>query len=117
MVHRDPAAITRDRILLINVDDVRLNLILNGCFWAIVVLTVFSTFPWGLLGLGQRVARLLPAAALAVYAIYEWAMPARMDIRVDLFLLAPMGAIILITWVVRRVFGRKEEDSRAPDGG
>lgn len=93
--------------MLLDVDDPRLNLILNACFWAIALLTVLSLLPWGWLGRVQKLGRWIPLPALILYLIYERAMPSRMDIRVDLLLLAPMGLIILSTGVGRLLFGRE----------
>lgn len=100
--------------MLLNVDDPRLNLILNGCFWALVLITLLSMFPWGWLGLGRRMAHTLPGAALGVYIVYEWAMPSRMDIRIDLLFLAPMGAIILTAWGIRLIFRPKGDRTSPP---
>lgn len=105
MVYRN-SLLLGNRTVLLNVDDPRLNLILNTCFWAIALLTVLSMVPWGYLERGRTIARWLPLPAVILFLIYERAMPSRMDIRVDLFLLAPMGLIIMITWGVRLLFGR-----------
>lgn len=89
--------------MLLDVGDPARNLILNACFYGIVLVTLLSVMPWRLKDGRNRWALYLPLAALAVYVIYEAAMPAHWDIRLDLFLLAPMGLVILVAWVVRLV--------------
>ncbi len=97
--------------MLINVDDPRLNLILNACFWGIGFVALLSLIPWGRTGVDMRVARWLPLPAFVLYGLYEWAMPSRMDIRVDLLLIIPMGIVILVAWSVRMALGGKRPES------
>lgn len=95
--------------MLINVDDHVLNIALNGCFYAITLLTLIAIVPWRALG-AARFSRLLhwlflPVLVLAV--VYELLMPIRFDIRIDLFLLIPMYAVVAATCLYRKLTVRK----------
>jgi uncharacterized protein YqhQ len=99
--------------MLINVDDPIRNLILNGCFYLIVLLALFSIVPWSRLG-AVRVSRrlrwlLIPVVGLAV--AYESAMPAHFDIRLDLVLLLPAYCLVLLTSIVRWIGWRRHRSS------
>lgn len=87
--------------MLLDVGDPARNLILNACFYGIVLVTLLSMVPWRLGHGGNRWTLYLPLAAVALYATYEVAMPPNWDIRLDLFLLAPMGLVIVIAWGIR----------------
>ena len=89
--------------MLVDVGDPVRNLILNACFYGIAAVTLLSLLPWRLKGGRNRWSLYLPLAALALYAIYETAMPSRWDIRLDLFLIVAMGLVIILAWVVRLV--------------
>ena len=89
--------------MLFDVGDPTRNLALSACFFAILALTVAAVVPWRALGAARlsRLLRWLFLPALALAATYEWLMPARFDIRVDLLLLLPMYAVIAVTCLVR----------------
>ena len=90
--------------MLLDVGDPARNLLLNACFYGIVVVMLLSLVPWRLKQGRNRWSLYLPVAALILYAIYEAAMPPHWDIRPDLFLLAPMGLVIILAWSIRLVF-------------
>lgn len=88
---------------MFDVGDSALNAALNLCFGAIVLLAVAVIVPWGAVG-APRMNRLLrwavvPICVLAV--LYEWLMPSRFDIRVDLLLLLPMYVVVIVTSLFR----------------
>lgn len=88
---------------MFDVGDPALNAVLNLCFGAIALLTVAAIIPWKAAG-ADRVHRLLRWIAVLVFALavlYEWLMPLRFDIRVDLLLLLPMYAVVIGTSLVR----------------
>lgn len=89
--------------MAIDVADPLRNLVLNACFWAVLGLALVAIVPWGWIGAPRvgRLLRCLPLPALLLAVIYEVAMPARFDIRVDLLLLAPAYAVILLTSLAR----------------
>jgi len=87
--------------MLLDVGDPTRNLVLNACFYGIALITLLSLVPWRLRQGGNRWSLYLPLAALALYVIYETTMPAHWDIRLDLFLLAPMGLVIVLAWGIR----------------
>ena len=89
--------------MLIDVGDPARNLILNACFYGIVLVMLLSLVPWRLKGRRNRWSFYLPIAGLFLYIIYETAMPPNWDIRVDLLLVAPMGALIIVAWIVRLI--------------
>lgn len=89
--------------MLLDVGEPGRNLILNACFYGIALVTLVSLVPWRLKGRRNRWAFYLPAAAMTLYGTYEAAMPSNWDIRLDLFLLAPMGFVIILAWAVRLV--------------
>jgi len=89
--------------MLLDVGDPGRNLILNACFYGIVLVTLLSLVPWRLRDRRNRWSLYLPVAAIALYVAYEAAMPSNWDIRVDLLLLAPMGVTILLAWAVRLI--------------
>lgn len=78
------------------------NAVLTGCFLAIAFLTIAAVVPWKSLGFVRlsALARWLLAPVL-VLALYEAAMPIRFNIRVDLLLLLPMYAVIVVATIVR----------------
>jgi len=85
----------------IDVQDANLNLILNGCFYGLLVVAGTSLFPWRLRHGGNRWTLWLPLPALALYAVYERTMPVRFDIRLDLFVIWPLVGLTLLAWLVR----------------
>jgi len=102
--------------MLLDVGDPGRNLILNACFYGIVVVMLTSLVPWRLKDRRNGWSVYLPIAAAVLYVIYEAAMPSNWDIRLDLLLLAPMGLVILIAWGVRlalRARNRRSADRTA----
>ena len=89
--------------MLIDVGDPARNLILNACFYGMVLVMLLSLVPWRLKGRRNRWSFYLPIAGLLLYIVYEPAMPPNWDIRVDLLLLAPMGVLIIVAWIVRLI--------------
>jgi hypothetical protein len=89
--------------MLIDVEDGARNYLLNACFYSVSILTLLALVPWRSFG-AERMSRLLrwlvfPVLALAI--VYEAAMPVRYNIRVDLLLLLPAYAVVLVTSVAR----------------
>jgi hypothetical protein len=95
--------------MLIDVQDPLRNVILNGCFFAIILMAVAAIVPWGALGSRtlSRLAIWLPVPLAAVAYLYERAMPSRYDIRVDLLLLLPAYGLILLATVTRLLTRRR----------
>lgn len=87
--------------MLVDVGDPARNLILNACFYGIALVTLLSLVPWRLKHGRNRWSHYLPVPAIALYVIYETAMPSNWDIRLDLFLLAAMGLVIILAWGIR----------------
>lgn len=87
--------------MLIDVQDADLNFILNGCFFAIVALTVLSVIPWPLRDRRNRWTLVLPWLAVGLYIGYEAAMPTRMNIRLDLLMIWPLIGVAFLAWFVR----------------
>jgi len=87
--------------VLIDVGDPARNLILNACFFGVVVVMLLSLVPWRLKYGRNRWSLYLPLVAIALYVIYEAAIPSNWDIRIDLLLLVPMGLVIIVAWSVR----------------
>jgi hypothetical protein len=95
--------------MLINVEDTLRNLILNCSLVAILLMAIVAIIPWGSIGAKNigRLATWLPIPALIVAFVYEMAMPARYDIRLDLVLLGPAYGVILLASLVRVLAGRR----------
>ena len=86
---------------MIDVQDPSLNPVLNTCFFLILGLGLVSFVPWTLKAGGNRWTLMLPFLAIAVYVVYEFAMPNNWDIRIDLLLLWPILVLILLLGFVR----------------
>ena len=97
--------------MLIDVGDPLRNIILNACFYILLVLGVVALVPWKGLGAARlsRLLRFLPLPSVAVAITYEVAMPASYDIRVDLLLLLPIYCVIILTSAWRWFFWRRAE--------
>jgi hypothetical protein len=67
--------------MLINVDDPVRNLVLNACFYSVLLLTLVAIIPWGALGAVRmsRFLRWLPLPLLGLAIAYETAMPLRFE--------------------------------------
>jgi len=65
------------------------------------MVTVVSIIPWRLQGGRNRWTHLLPWLALALYFAYESAMPARMNIRLDLVVISPLTGLVILAWLIR----------------
>lgn len=89
--------------MLIDVQDPIRNIILNACFYAIILLGLIGMIPWNALGAARisRLLRLLVVPVLGLMIVYEAAMPSRFNIRVDLFMLVPAYAAAVITSLFR----------------
>ena len=90
--------------MLINVGDQIRTFWLTLCFFAVVIFTITTIIPWESYFGMNRVSRLsrwifVPVLMLAV--IYERILPSRFDIRIDLLLLLPMYAVVVLTSVFR----------------
>jgi hypothetical protein len=95
--------------LVLDVGDPASNLWLNLCFWLILLVALGSFLPWRAFGV-PRLSQWakwswLPVLMLAV--AYEVIMPARFDIRVDLLLLLPIYALVVLACTVRWFIGRR----------
>lgn len=88
---------------MIDVGDPVRNIALNAIFFAVVAITLVAVIPWGSVGaprIGQFLRWLMiPVLVLAI--VYEWLMPSRFDIRIDLVLLLPMYVVIIVTSAFR----------------
>ena len=95
--------------MLIDVGDPTLNLALNACFVAILLLALLALIPWRLFGVARFSYRLrwliLPLILLAVS--YEYLMPSRFDIRIDLLLLLPLYLLVLVASLARWRRGKR----------
>lgn len=89
--------------MIIDVHDAALNQILNACFFLILGLGLISIIPWRLKTGRNRWTLMLPILAVLAYLAYEIAMPRNWDIRVDLLLLWPVLALILLLGLVRGI--------------
>ena len=89
--------------MIIDVQDPALNQVLNICFFLILGLGLISLVPWGLKSGRNRWTLMLPVIAILVYLKYEFTMPNNWDIRVDLLLLWPVVALILVSGLVRAI--------------
>jgi len=95
-------------LMLIDVQDTDLNILLNGCFYAMALVGLLSLVPWPLRDGRNRWTPWLPLAALGVYVVYESLMPSRWNIRVDLLLIFPALVLVLATWGVRLFIVRRK---------
>jgi hypothetical protein len=89
--------------MLIDVQDPTRNIPLNACFYAIVLLATVGAVPWKTLGAARlsRALRWLILPVLGLAIAYESIMPSRMNIRIDLLLLAPAYTLAIVTSIVR----------------
>lgn len=87
--------------MLLDVGEPARNLVLNACFYGIVLVMLLSLVPWRLKGGRNRWSLYLPLAAIVLYVIYEVTMPSSWDIRLDLFLIIAMGLVIMLAWGIR----------------
>ena len=87
--------------MLIDVQDIGLNYVLNGCLLSIFVVMLISLFPWRLRDGCNRWTLLLPWLALGLYGAYEFSMPTRMNIRLDLVVIWPLIGITFLAWFIR----------------
>jgi DNA-binding LytR/AlgR family response regulator len=107
--------------MLIDVQDPVRNLVLNVCFGAIALIALLAIMPWGTFGARtmSRLAVWLPVPLLILAVAYEKAMPSRFDIRVDLILLLPAYAAVLLATLARllgRRRGRRRDSRDYSDG-
>lgn len=91
------------------------NLLLNASLYALLALAAVSLLPWGRLGAGRfsRLLRWSPVPAMGLGLVYEAAMPAHFDIRLDLLLLLPAYGVILLTSVFRWLGERRRRSYSA----
>jgi hypothetical protein len=89
--------------MLIDVQDSTRGIALNVCFYAIVLLALVGAVPWKTLGAARlsRALRWLMLPVLGFAIAYESIMPSRMNIRIDLLLLAPAYVLTIVTSLVR----------------
>jgi len=80
--------------MLIDVGNPARNLLLNGCLYTLLLLSLIACVPWGRLAAPRfsHLLRWLPVPADGLAMAYEVAMPERFDIRLDLALLLPRDA-------------------------
>ena len=93
--------------MLIDVQDPNLNVILNACLLGLALLALLSLIPWPIRGRRNRWTLWLPVAVLALYAVYEAYMPARMNIRLDLVLILPLLGLAVGAWLIRILLIRR----------
>lgn len=85
------------------------DLLLAGLALVIVTCAVVALIPWGRRRALTRFMTHLPLAAVPAYGAYEWLMPNRFDIRIDLLVLWPaLGACVLF-WLLKVVLGRRRK--------
>jgi hypothetical protein len=87
--------------LIVDVQDVELNRLLNGLLVGFAAIVVLSIVPWPLRNGRNRWTLALPWIGLLLYGAYEWLMPARMDIRLDLLAVWPLGILVFFLWGIR----------------
>lgn len=103
--------------MIIDVGDPVRNLVLNCSFVLVMLIALLALVPWRFFG-AHRLARMalwFPVPTLAVALAYEAAMPSRYDIRLDLFLLAPAYALVLLATLIRLVvlwWGRQKRSEK-----
>ncbi len=90
---------------MFDVGDPTRNAVLTACFFGIALLTIAALVPWKGFGADRvsKLARWIILPVLLLAFVYEWAMPARFDIRVDLFLVLPMYVAVLVSSIFRWV--------------
>ena len=83
---------------MFDVGDTASNATLTVCFFGIALLTLASMMPWRRFGFARsnRLTRWIFVPVILLAIVYESAMPARFDIRIDLFLLLPMYVLVLV---------------------
>lgn len=75
------------------------------CALAIVILATISIVPWELFA-GRGASRVLRWSAIPVLALavlYELAMPASVDLRIDMILLVPVYVVAILTSIMRAI--------------
>lgn len=87
--------------MIVDIGDPVRNLILNACLYGIAVISVISLVPWPIGSGRNRWTLYLPLAGIGLYLAYEVTMPSNWDIRLDLLLILAMGAVIVLSWLVR----------------
>lgn len=102
--------------MLINVADPLRNLALNTCLYLILSLAIVGLIPWRALGvpIPGRFLRWLALPVFVLAVAYEWIMPSRFDIRVDLLLLLPAYGLVLVTSFVRCYAWRRSSHNKRP---
>jgi hypothetical protein len=100
--------------MLIDVGDPLRNLMLNACFYAICALAAIAVIPWKTAGAVRlsELLRWLAVPVLALAAVYESAMPARFDIRIDLLVLLPACGLVVATSVARWIAWRRRNEAK-----
>lgn len=88
---------------MIDTGDSTANVVLNGCFFALLLLAFLSLIPWGKMGFQKLAATFvwawIPMLALAL--VYESVLPSRFNIRLDLLILLPTYLAVLVTSLFR----------------
>jgi hypothetical protein len=99
--------------MLIDVGDPLRNLVLNACFCFTIFLALVAIVPWKALGAARlsRILRWSVVPVLGLATVYEAVMPSRFDIRMDLFLLLPAYAVVIVTSAARWLTWRRSEPS------
>ena len=81
----------------------------------VVMLIVVATcliYPWvATQPLASKLVH-LPLALIPLWIAYEMAMPDYMNIRVDLFFIAPLILLALVIWAIKIVLFRRREQDR-----
>lgn len=93
--------------MIVDIGDPLRNLILNACLYGIAVISVVSLVPWPIGGGRNRWTLYLPLVGIGLYLAYEVTMPPNWDIRLDLLLILAMGAVIVLSWLVRLLIMRR----------
>ena len=92
--------------MIIDIQDPILNLALNSCLWFLLATALISLVPWRLKDGKNRWTLLLPVMSILVYAGYELLMPNNWDIRMDLVLIWPLLALIILSGLIRFILIR-----------
>lgn len=102
--------------MLIDVGDLLRNLALNTCLYLILFLAIAGLVPWRALGvpIPSRFLRWLAVPVFLLAVAYEWLMPSRFDIRLDLVLLLPAYGLVLVASFVRWAAWRRSSHGKRP---
>ena len=101
---------------MIDVQDPQLNFWLNFLLGGILVFAVLSVIPFRQIGRFRWASHVWPLLTISFYVAYEFLMPSRFDIRLDLFFIWPVMAFTLAMWGTWFAVSRREHLKEHPEG-